>query len=117
MADVSYENVTLVERVLWPVSIDEFDLAFNSLAIRMGEVQREEVLGIDLSAWIYEHAIYDTQGPQVAASAGVRSDCIFIRLTGDLLTVALSGLLLQSREVVDHHRKVWMPVTDSLRTL
>lgn len=95
MANVPYKDIAPIKRVLWLVSVYYLNLALKSLSTRMGEIQREVVLSVDLPARINENTIHDIQCAQVAASACISIICIFVRLASNLFTMAFSCLFLE----------------------
>lgn len=95
MANISDKDVAPVERILWLVSVDQFNPALESLSARMGELQREVVFGVDLPAGVNKNAVHDVQCSQVTTSARFSIVCVLVRLASNLFAVPSSCLFLK----------------------
>jgi hypothetical protein len=82
------------------VPMHQLDLAFQSLAIRVRQVEREEVLGADLSRWFDVHRLHGSKCSEVSRSSSVGVDRILICQPGHFFSVSTTGLLLKVFKVV-----------------
>jgi hypothetical protein len=100
IACLSNENIASRAGDRRIVSVDKFNLTLQPLSIRMGQVKREDVLGIDLFARINLDGIKSGKRSQIPDPAGVRVNGVLICHSSRFFPVTPPGFLLQHLKII-----------------